>query len=600
MITRAPSPGKIRPSQLIATFGPGALYDNLEDSLIIMGIDKWERRHFRTLTNETLLYHLKNTGYRSLGELRVPIQNEEGNARHVRVATFPTWGMCKLCKMLQKRDLGKGKGIWCTNKDCSGLPGGGAPKTVPVRFVVACRNGHLDDFPWYKWAHRNSGAECDPDKAKLFLEDTPAKESLEYKYVVCRTCESKASLENAFSAGGMRAIYPAGCTGYMPWLEDSEKCANFENPRVSEPMRGMYKGATGMYFPHTVRALTIPPFNNPLAEEVVKAVEMMKSHNKSLDVIAELVPQMFEHAQKTTVVEIIRAHGRRVGGDGGNNGGVDGVKAEEYRQLNSQRHPEWGTNTTDFVTEPIEVPENFADAVENAVLVKNLREIVALTGFYRIDPPVTRDDYVQRKAPLGVYRSGSPTWLPATENRGEGIFIALDGQRVSQWIKATAVAKSRYRWMSKGKEHVVSAIDAVPDARYVLLHTLSHMLIREVSAQAGYSTASIRERVYSGADMAGILIYTSSPSSDGSLGGLVEQGIKPKLDVMMRRMLRKSTACSMDPFCAGSSPKAGVDNGAACHACLYHPETSCECMNMFLDRAAAVTVAGNGWGYFSK
>ena len=147
---------------------------------------------------------------------------------------------------------------------------------------------------------------------------------------------------------------------------------------------------------------------------------------------------------------------------------------------------------------------------------------------------------------------------------------------------------------------MASAIDAVPNARYVLLHTISHMLIREVSAQAGYSTASIRERVYSGDDMAGILIYTSSPSGDGSLGGLVEQGVKPRLNIMMRRMLRKSTACSTDPFCSGSSPGAGANNGAACHACLFLPETSCECMNMFLDRAVAVQVAGNWWGYFAK
>ena len=599
MTAYPPPPGDIRPSQLVSTFGPGAIYDNLKDSLIIMGIDKWERRHFRPLRHETLLYHLKNTGYRNLKELRVPIRGEEGDARHVRVSTFPTWGMCKMCKMLQKRNLATGEGIRCSNRGCGGLPSGGARETVPVRFVVACRNGHLDDFPWYKWAHRNGGVECDPDKAKLFLEDTPGKASLEHKYVACRTCGSRASLGGAFSEGSMKAIYPAGCTGSMPWLETNEKCTNHENPSVREPVRGMYKGSTSMYFPHTVRALTIPPFDNPIADQVSEAVETMRSQNKPSDAIEELVPQMFDVSVKTDVVEIIRAHVRRTGGDGRGDG-TGGVKSEEYRQLNSQRHPERGANTPDFVTEPIEVPESFADTVENAVLVKNLREIVALTGFYRICPPVTRDDQAQRKAPLGVYRSGSPTWLPATENRGEGIFIALDGQRVSQWIKDTPEAELRYRGMLESREHMASNIDAVPDARYILLHTVSHMLIREVSAQAGYSTASIRERVYSGDDMAGILIYTSSPSSDGSLGGLVEQGVKPRLDVMMRRMLRKSTACSTDPFCSGSSPSEGADNGAACHACLFLPETSCECMNMFLDRAVVVRVAGNRWGYFAK
>ena len=595
MTAYAPPPGDIRPSQLVSTFGPGAIYDNLKDSLIIMGIDKWERRHFRPLRHETLLYHLQNAGYRGLKEFRTPTQDESGGARHVRVGTFPTWGMCKTCKMLQKRDLAAGVGIRCSNRQCPGRASGKGPETVPVRFVVACRNGHLDDFPWYRWAHRDGGAECDPNRARLFIVDTPGKASLDYKRVECRTCGSKTSLGGALSVGGMRAIYPAGCTGYMPWLEANKKCTNHESPGSAEPLRGMYKGATSMYFPHTVRALTIPPFASAITGRVIEAVETMRSNNKASDAIEEVVPRMFDGSIKTEVLEIIRAHGRRV-----DDGGIGNVKAEEYRQLNAHMHPERGADADDFVTEPIEVPESFVETVKNAVLVKSLREIVALTGFYRIDPPATRDDHVRRKAPLGTYRSGTPEWLPATENRGEGIFVALDKERVAKWIDEHPEARMRCKRMLEGKEHTVTAIDAVPNAKYVLLHTISHMLIREVSAHAGYSTASIRERVYSGDGMEGVLIYTSSPSSDGSLGGLVEQGAKPRLDVMMRRMLRKASACSTDPFCSGATASEGGEGGAACHACLFLPETSCECMNMFLDRAAAVTIAGGGRGYFEK
>lgn len=594
MTAYPPSPGDIRPSQLVSTFGPGSIYDNLKDSLIIMGTDKWERHPFRSLRHETLLHHLQNVGYHGLKEFRAPIQDESGDARHVRVGTFPTWGMCKSCKLLQKRDLATGRGIRCSNKQCPGRTGGRDPETVPVRFVVACRNGHLDDFPWYRWAHHDSGnTDCDQNRAKLFLVDTPGKASLDYKHVECRTCGSKTSLGSALSVGGMRAIYPAGCNGNMPWLETTQKCVDHENPGSAEPLRGMYKGATSMYFPHTVRALTIPPFTSTITGKVIGAVEMMRENNKPYEMIEEMLPGMLvDDSRKTEVLEIIRAYKRA--GDGG----INNVKAEEYRQLNAHAYPERGVDTDDFVTEPIEVPESFVETVKNAVLVKTLREIVALTGFFRIDPPITRDDHLWRRAPLGVYRSGTPDWLPATENRGEGIFVALDGQRVSKWMDEYPEAETRCRRMLKGKEHTVTAIDAAPDAKYVLLHTLSHMLIREVSAYAGYSTASIRERVYSGDGMEGVLIYTSSPSSDGSLGGLVAQGVKPRLNVMMRRMLRKASACSTDPFCSGSAAKEGDEGGAACHACLYLPETSCECMNKFLDRAAAVPIAGNEWGYF--
>lgn len=595
MTAYAPPPGDIRPSQLVSTFGPGAIYDNLKDSLIIMGINKWERHHFRPLRHETLLYHLQNAGYHNLKEFRTPIRDEGSETRHVRVSTFPRWGMCKSCKMLQERNLADGRGVKCSNRSCSGRDGGNDRETIPVRFVVACRNGHLDDFPWYRWAHRDSDGKCDPNRAMLFLVDTPSKSSLDYKYVMCRTCGSRTSLGSAMSVGGMKAIYPRGCTGYMPWLETSKKCTDHENPSYAEPVRGMYKGATSMYFPHTVRALTIPPFAGVITEQVIQAVETMKGNNKSADEIEELIPSMFDVSQKMDVLEIIRAHVRRAA-----NSGSGSVKAEEYLQLNAQRHPEQGIDTDDFVTQPIDIPETFSDTVANAVLVKSLREIVALTGFYRIDPPLTRDDHVKRKAPLGVYKAGSPDWLPATENRGEGIFIALNGPRVSQWIKSHPKAEFRCKNMFKGKKYTVSAIDAVPDAKYVLLHTISHMLIREISSYAGYSTASIRERVYSGSGMEGILIYTSSPSSDGSLGGLVEQGVKPRLSVMMRRMLKKATACSTDPFCSGATTEGASKNGAACHACLFLPETSCECMNMFLDRAVVTQIAGNERGYFAR
>lgn len=596
MTAYASPPGDIRPSQLVSTFGPGSIYDNLKDSLIIMGIDKWEKRSFRSLRHETLLHHLQNAGYRDLREFRAPTQDEVGDARHVRVATFPTWGMCKSCKMLQRRDLAANRGIRCSDMRCPGRTGSRDPETVPVRFVVACRNGHLDDFPWYRWAHRDSGGtECDPSRARLFIVDTPGKASLDYKHVECRTCGSKTSLGNALSVGGMRAIYPAGCKGNMPWLETTRKCVDHENPGSAEPLRGMYKGATSMYFPHTVRALTIPPFTSTITGEVIEAVKTMRKNNKEYDIIEKTVSDvMFKPSQKTEVLEIIRAYKRA------EDGGMNNVKAEEYRQLNAHAYPERGVDTDDFMTEPIEVPESFVETVKNAVLVKSLREIVALTGFFRIDPPATRDDHLRRKAPLGVYRSGTPDWLPATENRGEGIFISLDGQRVSQWIDKYPEAETLCKRILKGKEHTVTAIDAAPDAKYVLLHTLSHMLIREVSAYAGYSTASIRERIYSGDGMEGVLVYTSSPSSDGSLGGLVAQGVKPQLNVMMRRMLRKASACSTDPFCSGSAVTEGDRGGAACHACLFLPETSCECMNMFLDRATAVPIAGNGWGYFEK
>lgn len=142
-------------------------------------------------------------------------------------------------------------------------------------------------------------------------------------------------------------------------------------------------------------------------------------------------------------------------------------------------------------------------------------------------------------------------------------------------------------------------------ARYVLLHTLSHLLIRQLSLECGYSGASIKERIYStypGSDvkMAGILLYTSSSDSDGSLGGLVRKGRPESFEVIFRNMLQEASWCSSDPICIESHAQ-GYDslNYAACHACSLLPETSCEMRNCLLDRAAVVgTIKDRERGFF--
>ena len=131
-------------------------------------------------------------------------------------------------------------------------------------------------------------------------------------------------------------------------------------------------------------------------------------------------------------------------------------------------------------------------------------------------------------------------------------------------------------------------------ARYVLLHTLSHLLIRQLTIDCGYQEAALKERIYStypdsDLDMAGILIYTSSSDSDGSLGGLVRQGESDLLESTVRNMLQEASWCSSDPLCIESKSQGFNSlNYAACHACTLLPETSCEAANCLLDRASVV------------
>jgi hypothetical protein len=218
----------------------------------------------------------------------------------------------------------------------------------------------------------------------------------------------------------------------------------------------------------------------------------------------------------------------------------------------------------------------------------------------------------ERRVPLSRKRM---TWVPGVEVCGEGIFLQFDEAELARW-EATETVKQRIRLMLAGHEHWCNARPwltnraalAPPTARYVLLHTFAHLLMREMGIRCGYGTASLRERIYCAgvADaegpMAGVFIGTSSSDSEGTLGGLVALGKSDLLDEILRAALARAAVCSSDPICAGHDPsQAQKLHAAACHSCAFVPETSCERSNSFLDRALVIeTLDKQGASFFGR
>ena len=584
-------PGTIRPSQIITTFGPGSIFDNLKDSFLIMGTGRWKK--CKTLDDETLLVYLKKKNrFSRLREFRVPVSSHE-DEDIIPIKTFPSWGVCQACHMLQPRDMSRGEdGTRCRSGGCtegSTQNHSGIPKTIPVRFIAACENGHLEDFPWYRWIHQGAEQGCSTGKAEMYLEDNHNSLSLESKIVRCQNCGQSRTMGPALAPNGLRFAIPEGCHGRRPWLNsDDGGCTDGKGKQVY--LRGLYKGSSNVYFPRNIRAITVPPFASPLAYRVIKILNTIEVPKQSaLD--RKLIPPLLPEADPVEVTEIVRAYVAKEAGH------LD-IRADEFRELNLEKHPSKGTDKGDFKTEPIELPENFSEYLENLVLVKKMREVVALTGFYRLEPLGADEGDTRKESPV---TEAHPTWLPAVQNRGEGIFFSLKEAKINKWISRNPDMAKRFNGIAR-KSAMLAADDEMPSSpKYILLHTISHLLIREISNFAGYSLSSIRERIYAGDRASGILIYTSSPSSDGSLGGLVEQGKKPRFNIMLQRALRKASVCSMDPLCSFSMP--GVENrrnGSACHACLFLPETSCERMNDLLDRALVQTTLSNRMGFFES
>ena len=239
--------------------------------------------------------------------------------------------------------------------------------------------------------------------------------------------------------------------------------------------------------------------------------------------------------------------------------------------------------------------------VDKVVLVHRLTEVRALAGFTRFEPKMTDVDG-ELDLGVGTARIDDPlTWLPAVENQGEGIFFSLKEPLLHAWETKRAAPRGKQfftgfkRWQAQRKDRE-GARDEFARPRYVLMHSLAHLLITAVSLECGYPASAIRERVYAGAAGSGVLLYTAAPGASGSLGGLVQAG--RDFERFLRMALDLARLCANDPVCAGHAPDDPHDDrhleGASCHGCLLISEPSCERMNQYLDRTLVVPTVEHG------
>jgi hypothetical protein len=353
-------------------------------------------------------------------------------------------------------------------------------------------------------------------------------------------------------------------------------------------MRAMLLGATNSWFAVRESALSIPRHEDELLQRIhthrgeLSAIEGL-SDIAFLRRRGELAP--FGDLGDEQLYAAIQRY-RSQGDD-----------ADLARDL---RAPEWELLTgdlkragRDFTARAVAAPPGFEPFIERVVVVERLREVQALLGFTRVDSPFDEADIGDRRVPLG---RGKVTFLPAAEVNGEGIFVQLKEAAVDDWCAGTSDRDDEFRqahaaW--RERRRIPEPTAGYPGLRLVLVHTLAHALMRRLALECGYSQASIRERIYSAppeaedGPMAGVLLYTAAPDSEGTLGGLVSLGEPEELSRHFRGALLDAALCASDPLCAENEPDPeGVTlHAAACHACLFAPETSCERGNRYLDRA---------------
>ncbi|MFD9286960.1 DrmB family protein [Streptomyces sp. NPDC060030] len=607
--------GELRPSQLLHTYGVGAVADLPNLSTMVLGLDHWELVQATQLTEDRLLAAVRRRLGSQVTTLRTPPQMQESSDPFgewtrvgVPVALFPRWLRCsrEQCNQLSPASSGLfelEEHVYRPENTryvhtCFGT-GRRRPTAVPARFLIACPDGHMDDFPWQYFVHR--GGKTAHDCTLSLVERGTTGEAANI-FVQC-SCPNVADRSMAEAMGKRGEQELPACRGHHPHLGTFEAC--------SEKVRTIALGATNSWFASQLRVFSLPRADEPLTQAV-------REHWRLL---APLAPVPAEAAKMLLPTQscwpMLEEYGvdrvwKAVTDEAASAAAPSGgpVPDDEGFDLAT---PEWEAFTAphryelpDFTTEPEKVPTTAAPWLERVILVHRLREVSALTGFTRIDAPEWLpldhdDDPVVKAASLS---KEPPTWVPCAELRGEGVFLAFQEERLDEWEKRhDVIAREKVLKAAHVTWCLARGLDPQwPGIRYVLLHTFAHVLIRGFALECGYGASGIAERVYarSGKNpMAGILLYTAAPDSEGTLGGLVSLGRRDRLGPVMEQAVEEARLCSSDPMCAEHDPRVhGRLHGAACHACLFAAETSCERGNHYLDRALLVATLAGDLGAF--
>ena len=614
-----------RLSQVVSTFGPGAMVDLPTRSVIIGGLELWDMRGgtFTTIPEPRLTMRLEQL-LKSQGRLadtknlslRTPPVTDGRLGQlppGITAPIFPAWFVCEqvvTTTMVAGKSARRRRLVRWLDLDPRGgrrrfvSDDGTKSEVTPIRFVCACENGHLQDIDWRWIVH-----EGQPCEEAMWVEEKGTSADPADMTVVC-SCGKSLSLQELFQPGRL-----GSCRGERPWLLDRDPNG------CGQKLKLLTRTATNTYFPQVYTVISLPVEEDELTRLVdsvsgeltnVQSVQDMataKRFNSKVAATLGAYPDddLFARLQRLRDGAIVEAGGS--------------PKLSEFEVFASGR-TEIGQNSPTGKLYAQTLPRDVwagsvgrvdLSAIKNVVAVHRLREVSCLYGFTRFEAAPTSADGDLEDIQLAV--RGAPLaqdadWLPAIEQLGEGIFIQFDEASIGEWLGRDATRR-RQDELLRGYGHWCTRFSGhaphYPGTAYVLLHSLSHALTSEIALDCGYPASSLKERVYalSGPDGApercGILIYTATAGAQGTLGGLV--GTAPRFAQILEKALERSRICSNDPICADHQPddRSGdrATHGAACHGCLLIAETSCEMRNLFLDRNLLVpTMANDGSAFF--
>ena len=555
----------IRRSQFVLTYGVGSILEAPNGPRIILDFERWGRISSSLLSRfeiqDANVSALLNGGRIFALPTNADMQVPDDQILF-RTGRFPRWALCQDDRILY--ELTPSGTTRCP--DCT--LGRGEAQDQAIRFVRACPRGHLDDVDWRRIIHRNQRG-CN---GALFTWEERGS-TLDDITIICRECGARATL---------RVIYYGTytCSGRFPESGIHESC----DERASVILRN----ASNLRIPELVSALTIPPritslhrlLENPQILAIVASErswtkdELLTRLRTASRRIPSINPISIAEIENALEVELLSAIEDVIQPPEPDLIPED-VRNREFEELqNAAIHgtppnPYFEVDESAVITTPL--PSGLSLRVTP---VKRLRVVIAQRGYRR---PI--------RGPTSVvvptfYTEGQEQWYVGVEIHGEGIFIDFPPRNMLD-LQELEPAEAWGREFERTRHYKFHPV-------FVWWHTLSHRLIGALSIDSGYSSTSIRERVYvrmnggSERTNGGVLVYTSQPGGDGSFGGLI--ALVPEFHRVISAALGNLNSCSNDPLCSEQTFAPGRINGATCYVCLFLSETSCEFGNAFLDR----------------
>ncbi|HZK53740.1 MAG TPA: DUF1998 domain-containing protein [Desulfosporosinus sp.] len=603
----------IRRTQLISPWGVGSIVPFPEDeSLMIAGLDMWTFGNNKAefvIKDERLEKRLGVKELRRPPDFRDPDTDRTNPLIRIPAVRFPRWQYCPFCGTMSKSSYYSAQERcdgyqWPRGRSCAGKKYN--RKLIPERFIVVCPDGHVDDFPIMEWVHNNpKNPKSIEDTCRLRRSTGGVSASLSGVFYEC-SCGAKRSMAGATHEGVLTKI-GYKCKGAKPWLG----IENDTNYPCDKPIKVVQRGGSNVWFADVRSSIYIPIDANSASRRIIKVLDdtfdMICSQRVNGE-INRVIIDIIAQTKNVDADELYEAALRRVDNMESEEEVTEEMSEEAYRLIEYDvLVKDSGGDKLAFHSRnyPIDryhpIIHSFFTSIS---LVPKLRETRAFVGFSRLQP----NEGQSIKEKKQMLRLGDGDWLPAIEVYGEGLFFEFNSESLEKWAKQPNVIDRVHQLSTPYNAMLLrrNSKECELNPKYILIHTFAHILINQLSFECGYGSSSIRERIYCDRgeeehSMCGVLIYTASGDSEGSLGGLVRQGLPDRIEDTILAAIMGAKWCSADPVCIqslGQGPDSS--NLAACHNCALLPETCCENGNRLLDRALIVgTLENSDIGFFN-